>query len=467
MAVSLGEMEVFFTGFLLDLHSQRKSSIFALVIIWLTMYNALYTTNFFSILNDNYQKMLGMLIVTSWVESEYKPLVISIAGAALVLPYIFCSPLANRAAQKWGKIRVIRFCKLLEFPIVFLGVIGFLLKDPSLISNQQDWITPVSVVLVILAIFLMGLQSAMYSPAKYGLIRDIGGIDNVSKGMGGMESVSFLGMLLGTALAIVAVMYLSPIGYSALLVVFAAAGYVACLFIRAKEINSFYKERLNPFAYMKETHHLALQYKGLNSIIYILSVFWWFATTIQLSLIVYCQEELGLTDGEPGIILCIAAIGMSLGCVISGQIGNKRHDEIMRTPIYGLLIAIGLLIMFNMPAERYVWFTVVLFFVGLMGGFFKVPMDAVIQRTVKPEELNSILAYFNQVSFLFMLGASFTYYGLTLILPLRYVFIMMSVVMLLAGVAVVVYYPPVRILLSRSERKSIKKSKDINKQHTN
>ena len=67
------------------------------------MYNALYTTNFLSTLNDNYQKMLGMLVVTSWVESEWKPMVISITGAALVLPYIFCSPLANRAAQVYGK----------------------------------------------------------------------------------------------------------------------------------------------------------------------------------------------------------------------------------------------------------------------------------------------------------------------------------------------------------------------------
>ncbi len=431
------------------------------------MYNALYTMNFFSVLNDNYQKMLGMLVVTSWVESDYKPMVISIAGAALVLPYIFCSPLANRAAQLFGKARVVRFCKLLEFPIVLLAVFGFLLKDSSLFPNQQEWMIPVAVLLVIVAIFLMGLQSAMYSPAKYGLIRDIGGIENVSRGMGGMEGVSFFGMLLGTALAAFAVITLNPIAYSSLLVVFAAVGYIASLFIQAEEINSDHKERLNPFAYMKETHRLALQYKGLNSIIYILSVFWWFATTIQLSLIVYCQEILHLTGGEPGIILCIAAVGMSLGCVVSGYIGNKRHDEIMRTPIYGLIIAFGLLVMFNMPAEQYVWFTVVLFFVGIFGGLFKVPMDAAIQRTVKPQELNSILAYFNQVSFLFMLGASVTYYVLTLLFPLHYVFIMMSVVMALAGGAVVVFYPPVRILLIRSERKSIKQSDEINNKHTN
>ncbi len=431
------------------------------------MYNALYTTNFLSTLNDNYQKMLGMLVVTGWVESEYKPLVISVTGAALVLPYIFCSPLANRAAQRFGKQRVVRFCKIIELPIVLMAVVGFLLKDTTLFPAQYPFMTPLAVLLVILSIFFIGIQSAMYSPAKYGLIRDIGGIENVSKGMGGMESVSFLGMLLGTALSAFAANTMSPIGYSSLLLIFAIAGYIASLFIRAEETNSDQKERLNPFAYMKDMHRLALQYKGLNSIIYILSVFWWFATTIQLSLIVYCQEEMGLTMGEPGMIMCLAAVGMSVGCVISGFIGNKRHDEIMRTPIYGLIMAIGLLVLFFLPGKHYIIFTVVLFVVAMTGGFFKVPMDAAIQRTVKSHELNSILAYFNQISFIFMLGASITYYILTLFLPLRYVFLMMSVVMLLAGLAVVIYYPPVRILLSRSEQKSIKKSKDINKQYTN
>lgn len=395
------------------------------------MFNALYTTNFLSTLNDNYQKMLGMLVVTQWVTSEYKPLVISITGAALVLPYIFCSPLANRAAQVWGKKRVVRFCKALELPIVALSIVGFLLKDPSIFPTlaENKSVTIIATILVVLAIFLIGIQSAMYSPAKYGLIRDIGGIENVSKGMGGMESISFLGMLLATALAAFAVDNLSPIGYSSLLIVFAIGGYVASLMIRAEEEVVSAREKLNPFGYVKQQHKLALQYRGLNSIIYILSIFWWFASTIQLSLIVYCQEDMHLTKGEPGIILCIAAIGICIGCLLSGYLGNKDSKQFNLAPLYGLILTLGTLILFLLPPQHYVIFTIVLFFVGLSAGCFKVPLDAVIQRTVAPYELSSVLAYFNQISFLFMLGASITYYLLTLLLPLRYVFLMIAIVM--------------------------------------
>ena len=418
------------------------------------MYNALYTTNFLSTLNDNYQKMLGMLVVTGWVSSEWKPLVISITGAALVLPYIFCSPLANRAAQLYGKQRVVRVCKLLEIPIVLLAVAGFLLKDPVLFA-QHSWSTLVATVLVVLAIFLIGIQSSMYSPAKYGLIRDIGGVENVSKGMGGMESLSFLGMLLATALAAFMVDHYSaqPLVYSSLLVILAVAGYVASLLIRAEETNSDERESLNPFAYMRSTHRMVLQYPGLNSVIYILSIFWWFATTIQLCVIVYCQDVMGLDKGEPGIIMCCAAVGISLGCVLSGRLGNRFPDEIVRVPLYGALLSVGLLVMFLLNAGHYVVFTVVLFFVGVMGGFFKVPLDAAIQRTVRHEQLNTVLAYFNQVSFLFMLGASVTYYIVTLILPQRYVFLMLAVVMMLSSVSLVWFYPPVRRTWKRSFRR--------------
>ena len=394
------------------------------------MYNALYTTNFLSTLNDNYQKMLGMLVVTSWVESEWKPMVISITGAALVLPYIFCSPLANRAAQVYGKKKVVRVCKLLEIPIVLMAVLGFLLKDPNLFP-QYEWSTIVATTLVVLSIFIIGIQSSLYSPAKYGLIRDIGGVENVSRGMGGMESLSFLGMLLATALAAAMVDKFSeqPIIYSSLLVILAVAGYVSSLIIRADEVNADKKESLNPFAYIKSSYLMANKYRGLNSIIFILSIFWWFATTIQLSVIVYCQDAMGLERGEPGIIMCIAAIGISIGCVISGKIGNRFLDEIKRAPIYGLILAAALVVMFLLNAKHYVIFTILIFFVGICGGMFKVPLDAAIQRTVRQDELNTILAYFNQVSFFFMLAASFTYYALTLMLPQRYVFLMLAVVM--------------------------------------
>ena len=56
-----------------------------------------------------------------------------------------------------------------------------------------------------------------------------------------------------------------------------------------------------------------------------------------------------------------------------------------------------------------VWFGVALCVLAFDLGFFKLPFDAEIQKVVKGPKLNTILSYFNQVSFLFMLVASGCY----------------------------------------------------------
>ena len=144
----------------------------------------LYATNFFGTLNDNFLKTLACLTVIDWIGDErMKSLLTSIVAGMLVLPYILCSPLADRLTAVWEKRRIVRLAKWAELPIMAVAIAGFALKSP--------W-------LVVGAVLLMGLQSSLYSPAKYALVRDIGGEGRISTGMGGMEGVSFLGVLLGT-----------------------------------------------------------------------------------------------------------------------------------------------------------------------------------------------------------------------------------------------------------------------------
>ena len=144
----------------------------------------LYVTNFFGTLNDNFLKTLASFTVIGWLSDErVKSVAMGVTAGALVLPYIFCSPLADRLTAVFPKCRIVRFAKWAELPIMAVAIAGFALHSP--------W-------LVIGAVLLMGLQSSLYSPAKYALVRDIGGEARISTGMGGMEGVSFLGVLMGT-----------------------------------------------------------------------------------------------------------------------------------------------------------------------------------------------------------------------------------------------------------------------------
>ena len=67
-----------------------------------------------------------------------------------------------------------------------------------------------------------------------------------------------------------------------------------------------------------------------------------------------------------------------------------------------------LTVLYFMPMSP-VWFGVALCLLAFDLGFFKLPFDTEIQKVVKGEKLNTMLSYFNQVSFLFMLAASGCY----------------------------------------------------------
>ena len=353
----------------------------------------LYVTNFFGTLNDNFLKTLASFTVVGWIGDErVKSIAMGVTAGALVLPYILCSPLADRLTALSSKRRIVVVAKWAELPIMAVAIAGFILKSP--------W-------LVIGAVLLMGLQSSLYSPAKYALIRDIGGAERISTGMGGMEGVSFLGVLAGTvAGSVVSDMASEALRYGCL-VGFAAAGLVASFTIRAEEELNRSLHAINPVRYLRRAYRMANRYAGLNAVIFTLSTFWWGAAMLQMGLLVYGKTGLGLSATGTGTLLCAAAVGIVLGQVIAGFV-DKTRFLLGYTLLTGWIAAALLAVLYFVPMSP-VCFAGVLGALAFDLGFFKLPFDAEIQKTVKGAKLNTMLSYFNQVSFLFMLVASGCY----------------------------------------------------------
>ena len=359
----------------------------------------LYVTNFFGTLNDNFLKTLAGFTVIGWIADErVKSLAMGVTAGALVLPYILCSPLADRLTAVWEKKKIVRIAKWAELPIMAVAIAGFLFQSP--------W-------LVIGSVLLMGLQSSLYSPAKYALVRDIGGEDRISTGMGGMEGVSFLGVLMGTvAGAVIADMEVRHTEWNLsfyCLLAFAALGLLFSYTIRAKEELNRSLHAINPIRYIRRAYRMAGRYDGLNAVVFTLSVFWWAAAMLQMGLLVYGKSEagLGLDATRTGMLLCGAAVGIVAGQVVAGFV-DRRRFLLGAALVTGWIAAALLAVLYFAPLPPK-WFGIVLAVLALDLGFFKLPFDAEIQKVVKGPKLNTMLAYFNQVSFLFMLAASGCY----------------------------------------------------------
>ena len=395
----------------------------------------LYVTNFFGTLNDNFLKTLASFTVIGWLSDErVKSLAMGVTAGALVLPYILCSPLADRLTAVLEKRRIVRFAKWAELPIMAVAIAGFAMKSP--------W-------LVIGAILLMGLQSSLYSPAKYALVRDIGGEARISTGMGGMEGVSFLGVLMGTVVGAVVADRAGMETKYILLVVFATLGLLASYTIHAKEELNRSLHAINPIRYIARAYRMAGRYNGLNAVIFTLSVFWWGAAMLQMGLLVYGKAEAGLnlSDTGTGVLLCGAAVGIVAGQIVAGFVDRRRF--LLGATLLTGWIAAALLGVLYFAALSPRWFGVVLGLLAFDLGFFKLPLDAEIQKVVKGPKLNTMLSYFNQVSFLFMLAASGCYALVSWAFGPKAFLLLLALAFLVAPFLFVFSYRPVLLYVGR------------------
>ena len=355
----------------------------------------LFVTNFFGVVNDNFLKTLASFIVIGWLaDASGQSVFMGVAAGALVLPFILFSPLADRLTALFPKVRILRFAKMAEVPIVLLAVAGFIAESSALVVG---------------AIVLMGLQSSLYSPAKYALVRDIGGADRISTGMGGMEGVTFAAVLAGTVAGsfVADLEGTAPWIKNAGLVTLAVLGLIASFTVRAEEERNRELHAINPVRYLTRAWRMTRRYEGLNAVILTLSVFWWAAAMLQMGLLVYGKQVLGLDATHTGLTLALAAVGIVAGQVVAGFI-DRRHFLLGWTPLTGVLAGIILLVLFFVPMNAAV-FSALVAVLAFDFGLFKLPFDTEIQKVVKGPRLNTMLAYFNQVSFLFMLAASGVY----------------------------------------------------------
>jgi len=226
-----------------------------------------------------------------------------------------------------------------------------------------------------------------------------------------MEGVSFTGVLAGTiAASMLADGESASSGFHwawVCLVGLAIAGLIGSYTIRADEVKSRAIHAINPVRYLRRAYRIAKGYPGLNAVIFTLSVFWWGAAMMQMGLLVYGKEVMGLNSMQTGVMLCAAAVGIVVGQVVAGFV-DRRHSLLPWTIVTGWFAAVSFAVLFFVPLGP-VAFGAVAGVLAFDLGFFKLPFDTEIQRVVKGPKLNTMLAYFNQVSFLFMLVASGTY----------------------------------------------------------
>lgn len=364
----------------------------------------LFSGNFAGVFNDNLLKNAIVFIAIGWSLPEWlsRSQLVALVSGALIVPYLFLSPLGGRWAVLYSKQAVFRWFKLIEFPIMALASLAFLIEN---------------VYVALAAVLLMGIQSCLYSPAKYGLIRDIGGVEGSAKGSGIFEAMAFLGILTGTLVA-AALSDSYRVGWLVCLFIGVAAfGYLVVALLRVDELpvraGAEGKVHLNPFRFIRSSYRLALRYPGVNRAVAGVSFFWMIGGMLQMNIIVHATMVLRVSNTATGLIMSMAAVGIIIGNWVAGIVQKRWGKKTLL--LLGLSgMALGMAVLAAVPAGAWV-FGFVVSMVALAGGFYQVPWLSHIQQSEAGRQAGQLLAYMNIMVFVFVLAGTLLFSLLNLV----------------------------------------------------
>jgi 1-acyl-sn-glycerol-3-phosphate acyltransferase len=334
--------------------------------------------------------------------------VVNLSALLFILPFFLFSALFGQFADKYEKSIQIRYVKLFEVVIMVLATLGF-------------WLNNVPLLLFVL--FLLGLQSTIFGPIKYGILPQILRQEELVGGNALVEMGTFVAILAGTIagpqLAGVEVSWPYWVGAACLAV--AAAGYlysrqipVAAPAAPELRINwNLFSETIRNLKFLNENRVV------LNSVLGI-SWFWFFGATFLVQIPSYSQNVLGGDENLMSTLLALFIIGISAGSLLCERLSGKQV-EIGLVPFGAIgLTLFGLDLYFASPAMPATgistieflshapnWRIVIdLLLIGTFGGFYIVPLYALVQARSAPDHRSRVIAGLNILNALFMVVAA-------------------------------------------------------------
>lgn len=356
---------------------------------------ALNWTQFLGAFNDNLFRWIAtFMAIDLWgVENEGK--ILSSAGVLFVLPFLFFSDSGGVIADRTSKSTIIVKAKFAEVVIMIIGWGGFIISSPQL---------------VFLALFCMAAQSAFFGPAKYGIIPELVTDEELSQANSSISSMTFAAIICGTAVA----SFLAKITdgaygvISTLCVIVALGGYLCSLTIPKTPIVGE-RRKISPLFFLSswQTLRSTMKKRYLYAAIISSSIFWMLATFINLQLIPFGREVLGVDKETAGMLFLLVSFGIGGGFFIAGRIsGEKIKLGLVAIGVVGLYLSVVFL-----SKCTVVWVScIALVMIGIFSGILSLPLNTYIQWKSPELSRGRILASCNFFNFIGIMSSSILLY---------------------------------------------------------
>jgi len=391
---------------------------------------SLFATQFQGAFSDNVlQKLVIFMFLDMNISLAEKHKISEYVGMLFSLPFILFSMYGGFMADRFSKRTVTIAVKIFEIAVMLFACAG-------LAWQSQE--------ILLAGIFCMGVHSAFFGPSKYGLLPELLPDVKLSWGNGVLELGTFAAIILGTASAACLHAFFSDkeIWSGLILITLAAAGLATSMGItRVPAADPARKFRINPIGDLFAQLNLVRKDRILSLAFLGNTYFNFLGALLFLNMFFYGKYVLHVGDIQIGCLSIALAMGIGVGSVVAGYASDGKIEYgLVPYGAFGLSIISVLLAIHGLSLNAVL---ALLALLGFAGGFFIVPVSAILQRQPEPSKRGGVLAAANLLSFVGIFLASGAYYVLADVFnmsPLQ-VFLFGGILTFLGAILVLVLSP--------------------------
>ncbi len=370
-----------------------------------------FLTQLLGAFNDNLYKN-SLVILVAYHAATYSSLdpnlLTNAAAGIFILPFLLFSASAGQIADKFEKSAIIRVIKAIEIAIMVIAGAGLLLRSLPLLFS---------------ALFLLGLHSTFFGPVKYAILPQALTPAELIGGNGLVEMGTFVAILAGTLVAgVLVALDGGTVWVSALILIIAVLGFLTSLAIpKAPAAAASLAFDWNPLRETWSNLKFAKQNRPVFLSLLGISWFWFYGAMFLSQFPNYSKLVLGGGEHVVALLLALFSVGVAAGSLLCERLSGHKV-EIGLVPFGSIGLSVFAVDLFfatpgniahiDVGAWQFLvqpgaWrIALDLFLIGMFGGFYIVPLYALIQTRCPPSHRSRVIAANNILNALFMVVAA-------------------------------------------------------------
>ncbi len=354
----------------------------------------LLIVQFLGAFNDNLFKNM-LLVMIAYKMTAQADILSSVVAGLFILPFFLFSATAGQLADKYNRDKIARILKITE--LVLMLLVGAVFYTQSLS-------------LLVILLFLMGMQSAFFGPIKYALLPQLLKKEELLAGNGYVEGSTYISIILGAVLGTILNINVAIL----LLITCSICGYIASRQIPLAPAqrpnlvvnkNIFKETWLN----LKMIHNYPVVWKSILGATW----FWTVGALILTQIFPLCSQILNVKQHVITFFLMLFSVGVGVGSLSCNKI-LKGVVSVIYVPLTSLAMALSSYIFYTLTqnyikpneslglidffANGGISLSCCLFALAFFGGLYIVPLNSLMQTKAPKAYMASVIAGNNIVN---------------------------------------------------------------------